>query len=284
MMVQLEYFVFFQKCLAEDVDELTDRIFKLSEDRYKEELEALTDEQLEQSRFIVRELFETIAKTMLYIEKSNEVAQEWGEQIGKHSVAQGGDLTEALSNISIYKEVLWMYIEEKSRGTNYEFKQIVEVITRIDDIFNHIIYGFSLSFAQEEDRILKEYEEKYLKLSTPIVPIKDDTAILPIIGDIDQKRADVIMDETLKEASALNLDLLIIDLSGVYDVNNSFMGHLYRLIDSLELLGITPILSGMRPDLTMEAAKLGLSTSKKKVITRSSLKQAIELLEKPLLK
>ncbi|SEA71807.1 rsbT co-antagonist protein RsbR [Thalassobacillus cyri] len=280
-MVQKEHVVFFQKKISENIEELTERIFTLYEHRYPEELEKLTEEDLKDNKRIVYELFETIAKTMLYVEKSNEIAAQWGKEIGKTSVRRGGSLSEALERIGMYKEVLWTFIEEAARDTDYNFTHIIEVVTRTDDIFNHIVHGFSLSFAQEEERILKDYEEKYLKLSTPIVPIKDSVAILPIIGEIDQKRADVLMDETLKEVSNWNIDWLIIDLSGVYDVNNSFMSHLHRLLDSLTLLGITPLLTGMRPDLSMQATKLGLfQTSKNRITTCSSLKQAIELLDK----
>lgn len=280
-MVQKEHVVFFQKKISENVDELTERIFTMSQHRYPEELATLPEEELENSKRVVHQLFETIAKTMLHVEKSNEIATQWGEEIGKNSVSRGGSLSQALERIGIYKEVLWTFIEEQSHETNYEFKHIIEVVTRTDDIFNHIVHGFSLSFAREEERILKNYEEKYLKLSTPIVPIKDTVAILPIIGEIDQMRADVLMDETLKEVSNWNIEWLIIDLSGVYDVNNSFMSHLYRLLDSLTLLGITPLLTGMRPDLSMQATKLGIfQSSKNRVTTCSSLKQAIELLDK----
>ena len=111
-----------------------------------------------------------------------------------------------------------------------------------------------LSYVLELDRANKEI----IHLSAPIVPITKGVAILPIIGDISEYRAEKIIHTALTSSTDLSLNYLIIDLSGILQINDDVSVHLLNLVRMLDLIGVTPALTGIRPDLAMKAVQLNL--------------------------
>jgi rsbT co-antagonist protein RsbR len=49
----------------------------------------------------------------------------------------------------------------------------------------------------------------------PGVPIIEEIAAIPIVGAIDTNRAQLIMETSLNESARLNLNTIILDVSGV---------------------------------------------------------------------
>lgn len=114
-----------------------------------------------------------------------------------------------------------------------------------------------LSYVLELDNANKEI----IHLSAPIVPITKGVAILPIIGDISEYRAEKIIHTALSTSTELSLQYLIIDLSGILQMNDDVSFHLLNLVQMLKLIGVTPALTGIRPDLAMKAVQLNLNLS-----------------------
>jgi rsbT co-antagonist protein RsbR len=101
--------------------------------------------------------------------------------------------------------------------------------------------------------------QQILKLSAPLVPLLDGVAILPLIGKIDEARGNHILEVTIKEAHKLQLNHLIIDLSGITHIEQDEIFYLLNLINMLRLLGIEVLFTGMRPD----QAKIATSGSQR---------------------
>lgn len=104
-----------------------------------------------------------------------------------------------------------------------------------------------LTYVLELDKANKEIKE----LSVPIVPLTKGVAILPIIGHINEYRAEIIIQSTLESSMSLELEYMIVDLSGVSRINNSVSEYLLNIVKLLRLIGVTPILTGFRPDLAL---------------------------------
>nr|WP_100372357.1 STAS domain-containing protein [Bacillus sp. FJAT-45037] len=101
---------------------------------------------------------------------------------------------------------------------------------------------------------LDDSYQQILTLSAPIVPLLKGVAILPLIGEIDEERGNNISTMIIKEAHKLQLNHLIIDLSGISDVEKEFL-YLSNLVNVLKLLGIEVVFTGIRPDLARKAIK-----------------------------
>lgn len=276
-----EGFSFFQKQLQLQAKDIAHEIMHLLQERYPEDYQGLESSDHQERIQILTELVQTIANNLDPQENTPEITKNWGEYIGEQALKKHLSLSTYLHKMSIYKEVLWTFIEQYSRERTESTPKIIQVFMQIDNIFNHIIHGFSLAFTKEEQRKMNDYEEKYLKLSTPIVPVMDHVAILPIIGEIDEKRANVLIEETLNEVNQMDIDWIVIDLLGVYNVDDLFVNHFQKLLESTIILGVTPILTGIRPEFSMRITQMGLTIlQSSEVITKPNLKQAIDMLQK----
>ncbi|WP_252313082.1 GAF domain-containing protein [Sinobaca sp. H24] len=122
---------------------------------------------------------------------------------------------------------------------------------------------------------IEKAHEQILSLSAPLVPITEGVAILPIIGDVNEKRADSIIHTALTKSKEYNLDYLIIDLSGILSINNQVGAHLLKIIKILDLIGVEPILTGIRPDLAIKAIGMDVKEDLKQTKIVGTLEQAL---------
>lgn len=99
-----------------------------------------------------------------------------------------------------------------------------------------------------------DYANKQIQnLSAPFVPITNGVAILPVIGLMNEERVEHIIYSALTKSKELSLQYLIIDLSGIIQIDAIVTSSLLRIASILKLVGVTPILTGIRPDLALKA-------------------------------
>ncbi|PUB14621.1 STAS domain-containing protein [Paenisporosarcina sp. OV554] len=113
-------------------------------------------------------------------------------------------------------------------------------------------------------------------LTAPLVPITKGVAILPIIGDVSAKRAESIIQIALAKSQDYDLDYLIVDLSGVTQINATVSGALLKLVKILEVIGVKPILTGFQPHMAMNA--LQVHADLKDIIIESNLERALHVI------
>ncbi|MBM7577979.1 STAS domain-containing protein [Jeotgalibacillus terrae] len=106
-----------------------------------------------------------------------------------------------------------------------------------------------LSYVLELDGAQKQIDT----LSVPIVPITAGVAILPVIGSINEVRVQRIIELTLTRSQELELDHLIIDLSGLLEVDDLVIGSLLKIVKLLNLIGVHAVLTGIRPETALQA-------------------------------
>lgn len=129
-----------------------------------------------------------------------------------------------------------------------------------------------LTFVLQLDKANKNITD----LSVPIVPLFEGVGILPLIGEIDEKRAQQLIEETLYQSQKLGLDHLVIELSGVTNIDDYMVSQLQKMTHALQLIGITPIISGIRPDMAMQSVHSNLNFKDVKVF--SSVQQSLSSL------
>ena len=141
-------------------------------------------------------------------------------------------------------------------------------------IFDITILKFITAAEETSSLQLKAQQEMIHELSSPVITIKKDIALLPLVGDIDTTRAKMILESTLQQCADKRIAHLYIDLSGVVIVDTMVAHQIFQLIDSLGLLGVKSTLSGIRPEVAQTAIQLGLSF--KNIRIKSNLAQALD--------
>lgn len=145
-----------------------------------------------------------------------------------------------------------------------------DLIVRAHD---QVIYKFVEETQKSSDLQLSAQQEMIYELSSPVIRLQDDTALLPLVGDIDTARAKMILENTLNQCSEKRISHLYIDLSGVVMIDTMVAHQIFQLIDALNLIGIETTLSGIRPEIALTAMQLGLTFDK--ISIKSTLSQAL---------
>ncbi|WP_456265762.1 MULTISPECIES: GAF domain-containing protein [unclassified Bacillus (in: firmicutes)] len=126
-----------------------------------------------------------------------------------------------------------------------------------------------LSYVLELDRANRQIQQ----LSVPIVPVVDGVAVLPLLGDIEETRAQHILETILQESYRLSLSHLVIDVSGTKSLNEQSIQYLVSYAQTLRLLGISAVLTGIKQDLALSAIQSNISF--KDITIRKDLPQAL---------
>ncbi|WP_102708059.1 GAF domain-containing protein [Terribacillus saccharophilus] len=126
-----------------------------------------------------------------------------------------------------------------------------------------------LTFVLELDNANKQIQN----LSAPFVPITSGVAVLPIIGFINEDRSEKIIQLSLQKSQELNLDYLVIDLSGISQIDHVVSNSLLKIANLLKLIGVEPILTGFHPDLALKA--LSLQMELKDITIEANLERAL---------
>ncbi len=108
---------------------------------------------------------------------------------------------------------------------------------------------------------LREQQREILSLSTPFLDVGAKTLALPLIGRIDEQRAAEVMSRLLEIVANQGIERVILDITGVSEVDSSSIAFIRRLVDAVVLLGAKTIVTGIRADLarTLAASDENLS-------------------------
>lgn len=135
-------------------------------------------------------------------------------------------------------------------------------------LFKHIasLLSYLISLDQANHRMEM--------LSTPIVPFMKGIVVLPLVGIFDPERVDSLTTSVLMYCSDKDIDYFLIDMSGLATAEEDFLLEFIKVVDSLQLMGVRPIITGISADLIM---KQGLEHrhSFKHVLTKATVEQAL---------
>lgn len=96
------------------------------------------------------------------------------------------------------------------------------------------------------------------ELSTPMIPITDRVVVMPLVGAIDSRRAQQVMDSLLNGVANTRAETAIIDITGVSVVDTQVANALIRAAVSVQLLGARVMITGIRPEVAQTLVGLGV--------------------------
>lgn len=154
-------------------------------------------------------------------------------------------------------------------------------IDEIVQVNNRLSYLMDLSITEtmiERERLAnqnnKENQRIITELSSPIVPIQNGLAILPLIGEIDLDRNDHIINNVIPKISELNINSIIIDFSGIPKIDIDVARRIFKIKDVLGLIGVNTMFTGIRPDLAVNIMSAGIDFSS--IQTFGTVQQALQ--------
>lgn len=130
-----------------------------------------------------------------------------------------------------------------------------------------------LAEQQQREALIEQQSAALMELSTPLLTINEQVVVMPLIGTIDSRRAQQIMESLLSGIAVNEATVAIIDITGVLIVDTQVANALVQSAQAVQLLGSQVILTGIRPEVAQMLVGLGVDLGS--IITRSTLQAGI---------
>ena len=118
-------------------------------------------------------------------------------------------------------------------------------------------------------------EKQEIPLPTPVTELWVNILMLPIVGAVDSKRAQEIMDTMLNKILETEAKTIILDILGVPTIDSAVANHLIKITKATQLMGSVSIISGISPKIAQTLVQLGVELGG--VATTAALKDAVAL-------
>ncbi|WP_257064422.1 STAS domain-containing protein [Priestia megaterium] len=261
-----------QEKLYDIRETILERKEELAENKRQDAKSHNTYTELTTFRF---DLLTTYADSLL-MEKgeANEVMEQWGNNMANLLVDHGLPLNLALEEISHYRHVIGEIIKEEAKSNDFSFDAFYQIISHFNSIVDNAIQFVSKSYVKDYSEKINYAQYAIDELSVPVVRMTEEIGILPLVGDLDTKRAQYLMESALEKGSQYKLKWLILDLSAVPIIDTMVADQLFKVIAGLQLLGIEVVISGIRPEIAQTMVSLGIKIEE--IRSFSSLHQAVQ--------
>jgi len=143
-------------------------------------------------------------------------------------------------------------------------------ITGLQGLFWDVTASYNAKRLVEE---LKRKDAAMGELGTPLLPIADGIVVMPLIGDIDEARAEQVMETLLHGVTASRAAIAILDVTGVKMIDTKIADALMRAAQAVNLLGAQVVLTGINPHLAQTLVTLNVNLGG--VETRSTLQSGV---------
>jgi anti-anti-sigma factor len=264
--------------LQYEKDQSFKEFFLLNQERFIELFVSETDNIIriiEESKYKmnVPEIFGKKAK-LLVEDRQHELVM-LAKELGKTGAKNNVPLVIKLELSQAFRKLYWNFLHHYHKHVELDMDSFFQLGIKTNTILDQYIFHYFSSYMEYKDELLRSHRETIEELSVPIIPLSSSMAVLPIVGTLDTYRAKKVQERTLNQIASRKIQKIIIDLSGVAFMDTAVVGHLFRIVEGISLLGCKAIVTGIRPEIANTMIELGIMFTEK-VETKASLQQALE--------
>jgi rsbT co-antagonist protein RsbR len=111
------------------------------------------------------------------------------------------------------------------------------------------------------------------QLGVPIIPLGGGRLLVPLVGELDPERMDLITDRVVQAAVSGSARLLVLDITGVPFLDAATVAELSSVIHALRLVGAQAVLVGINPEVAQSLVASGMDVASLPVF--ATLEQAL---------
>ena len=190
---------------------------------------------------------------------SVEALQAYARDLSERIIPRGVETDEVLGMVLLLRDVLARSLFEKYQSN---FELLNAVLDAYEPAANRIANTVGVSFVQERERVIRQQQEAIRELSTPVLQVREQLLILPIIGVLDSQRARQLTEQLLRAIRDNRAKVVVIDITGVPDIDSTVANHLVQTVDASGLMGASVIMTGLSSEIALTLVTIGLDLSK----------------------
>jgi rsbT co-antagonist protein RsbR len=225
------------------------------------------------------DLLNNAHKLVRYIVEQNETdlisfAEQEGVTWATHSLT----LSFKLEWIQALRRTLWTFLykfEQEKKAFIEDSKVFFDLEKIVNEKVDVFLKSFFVSYSDYKDKLILAQQNLVENLSVPIIPITSTTCVLPLIGTIDYSRIQIIEEKVLMEIGKLRIQTLILDLSGIIEIEVEMITDLMKILDGTAMMGCKAVVTGLRPEVVTKMIRSGIQLDNK-AETKGTLQQALK--------
>jgi len=206
---------------------------------------------------------------------STDALQQYARDLSERIIPRGVETEEVVNIVLLLRDVLARSLFAKY---HHDFALLNRVLDAYEPAANRIANMVAVSFVQERERVIRDQQEAIRELSTPALQVRERLLILPIIGILDAQRARQLTEQLLKGIRKHRAKVVVIDITGVPDVDESVANSLVQTVDASRLMGAAVIITGLSSEIAETLVTIGVDLSK--MDTLGDLQEGIEEAER----
>jgi rsbT co-antagonist protein RsbR len=173
--------------------------------------------------------------------------------------------------LSLRNTLLPLLAEELSNDPQALVKEMTDFTKLLDKMGLVMVENY----IRSREEIIRQQREDMVELSTPVIKVWDKILTLPIIGTLDSRRAQLMMESLLQKIVETGSVIAILDITGVKTMDTLVANHLIKTVTAARLMGARCILTGVSPSIAQTMIQLGIDLSQ--ITTRSQMSDGIQL-------
>lgn len=224
------------------------------------------------------DLLNNAHKLVVYVmDQNDQDVRAFAKQEGIAWATHSLTLTFKLEWVQAIRRTLWRllhkFVDERHMQCNPD--DFFKLEKQINDQLDQFLNTFFICYSDYKDKLLEKQKQLVENLSVPIIPITTDMCILPLIGVLDSHRAKIIEEKVFNAIDELHIETLIIDLSGIAEMDADVIDHFLKMIDGTTMMGCKPVITGLRPEIVRHIVSMGI-TFEERALTSGTLQSAIK--------
>ncbi|MDV6377597.1 STAS domain-containing protein [Sporosarcina sp. GW1-11] len=225
----------------------------------------------EQNRLTILTISSSLLEDTVLFEKNKK---EWAAVVALSRVNSNTPIEEVLEALSNVRLTYWrflkdFYVTNEMRITIQDYVRWSETINRA---FDQIYVNFAETYNEYMSAKINHQQTLINELSSPVIKLTPNIGVVPLIGDMDELRAHIMLQSIPEKCLEADITHLFIDLSGVSVIDTLVAQQIFQITQVLALLGTKSTITGIRPEIAHASTELGLDFSN--IQTFSSLQQA----------
>ena len=190
---------------------------------------------------------------------SVEALQHYARDLSERIIPRGVETHEVVGIVLLLRDVLARSLFEKY---HQDFDLLNRVLDAYEPAANRIANTVAVSFVEQRERVIRQQQDAILELSTPVLQVRERLLILPIIGVLDSQRARQLTEQLLRGIRSHRAKVVVIDITGVPDVDEAVANSLVRTVDASRLMGADVIITGLSSKIAQILVTIGVDLNK----------------------